>query len=183
MAIIYGPVASWRLGRSLGIDLLNTRRKVCSFSCVYCQLGDTRRFATEPQEFVSLEQLHSEMQSLGTVEADYATFSGMGEPTLAVNLGEAIDLARSVLELPVAVLTNASLMSRQDVGQRLARADVVVAKLDAPNEELFSLINRPAPGLSFYNILDGMRHFRSIYPGRLAVQVMFIERIEAEQER
>jgi len=175
MGIIYGPVASWRLGRSLGIDLLNARRKVCDFDCVYCQLGKTRRFVVEPEEFISLEELSREIESLRPIDADYATFSGMGEPTLASNLGEAIEMARSILDLPIAVLTNSSLMFREDVRQRLTRADVVVAKLDAPNEKLFSLINRPASGLRFDLILDGINRFRGIYRGKLALQVMFVQ--------
>ncbi len=174
MAIIYGPVASWRLGSSLGIDLLNTRRKVCSFNCVYCQLGETSQFVVEPKEFISLEQLTSEIELLRPVEADYATFSGMGEPTLASNLGEAIELARSILDLPIAVLTNSSLMFRQDVRQRLARANVVVAKLDVPNANLFAKVNKPASGLRFDLIVDGMKRFRDTYRGKLALQVMFI---------
>jgi wyosine [tRNA(Phe)-imidazoG37] synthetase (radical SAM superfamily) len=175
VAIIYGPVASWRLGRSLGIDLLNTRKKVCSFDCVYCQLGVTDQFIVEPKEFVSLEQLTSEIELLNPIKADYATFSGMGEPTLASNLGEAIELARSILDLPIAVLTNSSLMFRKDVRQRLVHADTVVAKLDVPNEELFTLVNRPAPGLHFDRIKDGIKLFRDRYRGKLALQIMFIE--------
>ncbi|MEA1872107.1 MAG: radical SAM protein [Chloroflexota bacterium] len=175
MAIIYGPVSSWRLGRSLGIDILNTCRKTCSFNCVYCQLGETTQFVAEPKEFVSLERLAKEIQSVRQIESDYATFSGMGEPTLASNLGEAIELARSILDLPIAVLTNSSLMFREDVRQQLAHADTVVAKLDVPNEELFAVVNRPAPGLHFDQIKDGIRLFRDRYKGKLALQVMFIE--------
>jgi wyosine [tRNA(Phe)-imidazoG37] synthetase (radical SAM superfamily) len=175
MSIIYGPVPSWRLGRSLGIDLLNTKRKACSFNCIYCQLGETDQFIVEPTEFVSLEQLTSEIELLSPIKADYATFSGMGEPTLAGNLGEAIELARSNLDLPIAVLTNSSLMFREDVRQQLAHADTVVAKLDAPSANLFAKINRPASGLSFDLILDGIRVFRDEYRGKLALQVMFIE--------
>jgi wyosine [tRNA(Phe)-imidazoG37] synthetase (radical SAM superfamily) len=175
MSIIYGPVSSWRLGKSLGIDLLNTQRKVCSFDCVYCQLGKTGQFVVEPGEFISLEQLTSEIKSVGPIKADYATFSGMGEPTLASNLGEAIELIKTILDLPVAVLTNASLMFRKDVRQRLALADTVVAKLDVPNEELFSVVNRPAPGLRFDIVGDGIKQFSSTYRGKLALQVMFIE--------
>jgi len=159
----------------LGIDLLNTRRKVCSFNCVYCQLGETTQFVAEPKEFVSLERLAKEIQSVRQIKADYATFSGMGEPTLASNLGEAIELARSILDLPIAVLTNSSLMFRKDVRQQLAHADTVVAKLDVPNEELFAMVNRPAPGLHFDQIKDGIRLFRDKYRGKLALQVMFIE--------
>jgi len=163
------------LGRSLGIDLLNARRKVCSFNCVYCQLGKTGRLIVEPGEFVSLQQLTSEIKLLGPIEADYVTFSGTGEPTLASNLGEAIELARSILGLPVAVLTNSSLMSRKDVRQQLALADTIVAKLDAPNEETLALVNRPAPALHFNQIRDSIRLFRKEYRGKLALQVMFIE--------
>lgn len=175
MSIIYGPVSSWRLGKSLGIDLLNTRKKVCSFNCIYCQLGETGQFIIEPREFINLEQLTSEIELLSPIKADCATFSGMGEPTLASNLGEAIELARSILDLPIAVLTNSSLMFREDVRQKLAHADTVVAKLDAPNEELFAVVNKPAPGLHFDRIRDGIRLFRDRYRGKLALQVMFIE--------
>ena len=175
MSMIYGPVSSWRLGRSLGIDLLNTRSKVCCFSCVYCQLGGTPRFVVEPEEFVNLEQLARKIRSAGQIAADYITFSGMGEPTLSGNLGEAIKLARSILSVPVAVLTNSALMFRQDVRQRLALADRVVAKLDVPNEELLEIVNRPAPDLHFGQIVDGIRCFRQEYRGKLALQMMFIE--------
>jgi len=175
MALTYGPVPSWRLGSSLGIDLLNTRRKACSFNCVYCQLGKTGQLIVEPREFISLEQLASEMKLLGPIKADYATFSGMGEPTLASNLGEAIELARSILDLPVAVLTNSALMFREDVRQRLVHADTVVAKLDVPNGELLATVNRPAPGLHFDQIKDGLRRFRDKHKAKLALQIMFIE--------
>jgi len=175
MSIIYGPVSSWRLGRSLGIDLVSARRKVCSFSCIYCQLGETKQFAVEPGEFVSLERLASEVKQLGRVQADYVTFSGTGEPTLASNLGEAIDLMKSALDLPVAVLTNSSLMFREDVRRQLAHANTVVAKLDVPNEELLRAVNRPAPGLHFNAIRNGIRLFRDKYRGKLALQVMFVE--------
>jgi wyosine [tRNA(Phe)-imidazoG37] synthetase (radical SAM superfamily) len=175
VAVIYGPVASWRLGRSLGIDLLNARRKVCSFNCVYCQLGKTGEFRVTPREFISLEQLTSEIKLLGPIQADYVTFSGTGEPTLASNLGEAINLARSILRLPIAVLSNSSLMFREDVRRQLAHADTVVAKLDAPNEEMLAAVNRPAPGVHFDQTKDGIRLFRDEYRGRLALQIMFIE--------
>ena len=96
-SIIYGPVPSWRLGRSLGVDLLPGRGKTCCFGCVYCQLGTTTNPLTERSEFVSLDDLARELQSLKHVRADHATFSGMGEPTLASNLGRAIELVKEVL--------------------------------------------------------------------------------------
>ena len=175
MSIIYGPVPSWRLGRSLGIDLLSTRGKTCSFDCVYCQLGRTIHSLDGPKEFVPISRLVSELEQVSDIPADYATFSGVGEPTLASNLGQAIEVVKSRLGLPVAVLTNSSLMPREDVRQGLAKADVVAAKLDAPTEELFHTINRPVIDYSLTEVLEGMRRFRLEFRGKLAVQMMFIE--------
>lgn len=175
MSIIYGPVPSWRLGRSLGIDLLSSEGKTCSFDCVYCQLGRTIHSQAERKEFVPLSRLVQELEQVRDAPADYVTFSGVGEPTLASNLGQAIEVVKSRLGLPVAVLTNSSLMPREDVRQELAWADVVVAKLDAPSEELFHVINRPAISYSFGEILQGIMRFRSEYRGKLALQIMFIE--------
>jgi len=175
MSIIYGPVPSWRLGRSLGIDLLSTQGKTCSFDCVYCQLGKTVHPVAERKEYVSISKLVSELERVSEVPADYATFSGVGEPTIARNLGQAIKAVKSILSLPVAVLTNSSLMPRGDVRQELAQADVVVAKIDVPNEELFRRINRPVSGFYLNDILQGITRFRSEFNGRLAIQMMFIE--------
>jgi wyosine [tRNA(Phe)-imidazoG37] synthetase (radical SAM superfamily) len=175
MSVIYGPVPSWRLGRSLGIDLLPADGKTCSFDCVYCQLGRTVHPLAERSEFVPVEALAQELKALRGTRADCVTFSGMGEPTLAANLGEAIRLARRALGLPVAVLTNSSLMTRADVREDLACADVVVAKLDAADEQLFQRINRPLAAFSLAEIIEAVARFRGTYRGRLALQMMFIE--------
>ena len=174
-SIIYGPVPSWRLGRSLGVDLLSMPGKTCSFSCVYCQLGVTANFTTERMEFVSTARLKEELAELKGVAADYVTFSGTGEPTLASNLGQAIEVAKSTLHLPVAVLTNSSLMSREDVRHDLVKADVVVATVDAHSQELFGQINRPATGVLLSDIVEGIKRFREKFNGKLCVEVMFME--------
>jgi len=174
-SIIYGPVPSWRLGRSLGIDLLSTEGKTCSFDCIYCQLGKTLHPLAERREFVSLDRLRSELAALAKIEADFVTFSGVGEPTLASNLGQAIEIAKSVLHLPVAVLTNSSLIPRGDVRLDLAGADVVVAKVDAPEEKIYRRVNRPYGGYSIDEIVQGIKLFRENYRGKLAIQMMFIE--------
>ena len=174
-SIIYGPVPSWRLGRSLGIDLLSTKGKTCSFDCIYCQLGKTLHPLTRRKEFVNIAKLIEELDKVKNVVADYATFSGIGEPTLASNLGEAIKLARSILRLPVAVLTNSSLMTEEDVRHELSLADTVVAKMDAPNEELFHQINRPTGGHTLEQIIQAIMLFRENYQGKLSLQMMFIE--------
>jgi len=173
--LIYGPVPSWRLGKSLGIDLLATEGKTCSFDCIYCQLGRTVHSLTGRKEFVPISRLVTELEQFRDIPADYATFSGMGEPTLASNLGHAIDVVKRTLHLHVAVLTNSSLMVQENVRQELLRADVVIAKLDAPIEGLFQIINRPIVRNSLEEIIQGIRAFRSEYKGRLALQMMFME--------
>ena len=175
-SIIYGPVPSWRLGKSLGIDLLCAPGKICSFDCVYCQLGGTTHPSARRGEFVSIPELTEELKGVKGIAADYVTFSGTGEPTLADNLGRAIDVAKSVLQLPVAVLTNSSLISREDVVDALAKADVVVAKLDAHRQELFEQVNRPMADIVLADIIEGIRLFRSRFTGKLCLQLMFIER-------
>ena len=111
MEIVYGPVSSWRLGRSLGVDPICRTRKTCSFDCVYCSLGPTKVKSIERKVFVPTEQVALSLEkAIKKVDADVITFSGMGEPTLAKNLGELIEIARDVSGLPVAVLTNSSLM-------------------------------------------------------------------------
>ena len=125
--------------------------------------------------YPSINSLTSELQTLREIEADFVTFSGVGEPTLASNIGQAIPIAKSVLHLPVAVLTNSSLMPREDVRRDLAKADVVVAKVDAPEEKLFRKINRPCGGYSIDEIVQGIKLFRENYKGKLAIQIMFID--------
>jgi wyosine [tRNA(Phe)-imidazoG37] synthetase (radical SAM superfamily) len=155
--------------------MLSVQHKLCSFNCIYCQLGSTGRAAARRKEFVSLDRLAQELRALPRMDIDYATFSGMGEPTLASNLGEAIDVVRSNLDVPVAVITNSSLLPRQDVRDELLGADVVVAKLDTPEEALFYRINRPRIRCRLSEIIEGIGLFREAYHGKLAIDIMFVE--------
>jgi len=175
VSIVYGPVHSWRLGRSLGIDLFSPRGKTCSFDCTYCEWGDTVHLTSERGEFVSIAEFRKELDKAKGIAADYVTFAGGGEPTLADNLGSAIVAVKSTLKLPVAVLTNSSLMTREDVRHELTHADLIVAKVDAPNEEIFQQLNRPAKGLTLDKILHGIKSFKAEYKGKLAIQMMFVE--------
>ena len=174
-SILYGPVSSWRLGRSLGVDLVSATGKTCSFDCIYCQLGRTVHPLVRRREFESMSHLAQELETVKNLVVDYVTFSGVAEPTLASNLGQAIELVKSVLGSPVAVLTNSSLMPREDVRCELGQADVVVVKVDAPNEELFRQINRPKIKSTLDEILQAIRLFREEYRGKLALQMMFVE--------
>ncbi len=156
------------------MDLLSTPVKTCSFDCIYCQLGTTCHRLVERREFVPVSRLASELEQVRDVDADYVTFSGVGEPTLSTNLGRAIETARGILKLPVAVLTNSSLLPEEEVRRDLALADVVVAKMDAPNEEVFHTVNRPAVRYGLNDILEGIKRFRLQYRGKLALQMMFV---------
>jgi wyosine [tRNA(Phe)-imidazoG37] synthetase (radical SAM superfamily) len=174
-SVVYGLVSSWRLGKSLGIDMISTERKTCSFDCVYCQLGKTINPLNQRKEFVPLDMLEQELMKIKKIEADYATFSGMGEPTLAINLGEAIKMTRSILKLPIAVLTNSLLMSNEDVCNDLRLADIVIAKIDAPVEEIFQQVNRPCGKYKLGDILKSIKSFRKEHRTKLALQMMFLD--------
>jgi wyosine [tRNA(Phe)-imidazoG37] synthetase (radical SAM superfamily) len=172
---VYGPIASWRLGSSLGVDLLCTEGKTCNLDCVYCQLGPSTHKETQRKKYISLDKLRADLNGAKGVAADWVVFSGMGEPTLAANLGAAIEVARDTLGKPVAVITNGTLLMNDRVRQELALADMVIVKLDASQDKVFQEINRPAPGLSMNQVISGLQYFRLEYKGKLAVEAMLVE--------
>lgn len=171
---IYGPVSSWRLGVSLGVDLLPAEGKTCTFDCLYCQLGGRKKFFRKRRVFVPLRELIKELQSLPPLKTDYITFSGAGEPTLAANLEQAIRAIRKKRKGKIAVITNASLLERGEVKKALLPADLVLIKLDAASQELFLRINRPGGRINFSRVVKAIKEFRAAFKGRLALQIMFI---------
>ena len=175
LEIVYGPVSSWRLGRSLGIDPICNEEKICSFNCVYCSLGRTTVKTIDRRTFVPTEIVGQDLEkALKRVKADVVTFSGTGEPTLAKNLGELIEIAKNVSGLPVAVLTNSSLKFRKDVRRDLAKAEIVKGKLDASNEDILGIVNHPHEEISLSKIVTGLKKFRKEFDGKFAIEVMFI---------
>ncbi|MFH1245619.1 MAG: radical SAM protein [Candidatus Omnitrophota bacterium] len=180
---IYGPVSSWRLGSSLGIDLLSGQEKICTFDCIYCQVGRKKAVFPERKVYVPTEKILAEINSLPELKPDYITFSGKGEPTLALNLGETIKAVKKIRLEPVAVLTNASLLFRKDVREELCAADLVALKLDAGSQKTLTLINCPASQIHFADIWENIRHFRKEYPGWLALQLMFMTENKDEAEQ
>lgn len=172
---IYGPVLSWRLGSSLGIDLLSQKEKTCNYNCTYCQIGRNSNYVSKRKVYVPTESIISELKLLPEINIDYITFSGKGEPTLAKNLGETIKAIRKIKDNKIAVLTNSSLIDRPDVREELSLADFVSIKLDAHSQESFVAINNPSPNLKFENILKGIFEFKNIYKNRMALQIMFIQ--------
>lgn len=171
---IYGPVSSWRLGQSLGIDPLSCVHKTCTFDCVYCQAGKTEYFPLARAIFVPTETLIEEIRTLPETPLDFITFAGNGEPTLALNLGEMIREIRRLRKEKIAVITNASLLDREDVQQDLLLTDLVEAKLDAGGAAAFKKVNRAMPEISWDGIVAGLKTFRKMYKGHLALQVMFV---------
>ena len=172
---------SWRLGRSLGIDLL-LPPKTCTFDCIYCQLGRTAHKISSPHELeprVHVEDvvrdLRRELSALDVALLDYITFSGCGEPTLHPELGEAIRAVRRVCSgVPVAILTNASLFWLDEVLENVLQADLIVAKLDAAEAEVFRAINRPAEGITFKRVLEGLTRLGELAGDKMALQVMLL---------
>ena len=171
---IFGPVPSRRLGRSLGIDLVPL--KTCSYDCIYCQLGRTTDKTIQRREYVPTAAVIDELkQTLDSgVTPDYLTFSGSGEPTLHARIGEVIAAAKAITAIPVAVLTNGSLLWNTDVQDALADADLVIPSLDAGDAALFQYVNRPHPGLTFDAMLSGLAAFRQRFRKPIWLEVMLL---------
>jgi len=178
--IAFGPVPSRRLGRSLGIN--NIPPKMCSYSCVYCQLGRTTNMQVERRAFYEPEQVLSAVaakveRTLQSGESvDYLTFVPDGEPTLDANLGAEIALLRD-LRIPIAVISNSSLIWRQDVREELAQADWVSLKVDAAREELWRQVDRPQGTLRLESILQGVLEFGRSFGGELVTETMLVEEL------
>jgi wyosine [tRNA(Phe)-imidazoG37] synthetase (radical SAM superfamily) len=170
---VYGPVQSWRFGRSLGVDPIGSV-STCSFNCVYCQLGAIECQSVDRQVFVSTEQIQQDLQPFAPWEVDIITLSGSGEPTLALNLGEILSLLKSMTRKPVGVLTNGSLLTDPVVRKELAIADRVAVKVDAVVEGQFRRLNRPCTDSDLPQFWSGLQRFRQSYSGKLAIQTMLL---------
>ncbi|MFA6997810.1 MAG: radical SAM protein [Victivallaceae bacterium] len=171
---LFGPVPSRRLGRSLGIDTMP--HKVCSFDCVYCQLGKTTVKTLERKEYVPYDEIISDLDRYLTInrDFDYITFSGSGEPTLHNRIGELIEAVKKRTDKPVAVLTNGSMLWDASVRDELLPADLVLPSLDAGNQDFFEKINRPCPGLVFEHVADGLEKFSRQFKGEIWLEVFLI---------
>ncbi len=172
MRHVFGPVPSRRLGRSLGIDVVPF--KTCSYDCIYCQLGRTTCKTTERRAWVGWEPLLDELKQSLDTRPDYITFSGSGEPTLHAGLGMLIERIKSMTSIPVAVLTNGSLLWRADVRQDLLQADLVIPSLDVGDELRFRCINRPHESLSFERVLEGLIAFKQEFTGQYWLEVFLL---------
>lgn len=180
---IYGPVNSRRLGQSLGINLLPTDRKVCSFNCVYCQYGPTR-----PDGLRAVPKSDPGFPSVDEVERDlrmalaqhstvnYITFSGNGEACLHPEFPAMVDMVRGVrddlgLQAMTAILTNSSSVDLRETRDALLRIESPFLKLDAGSDTLFRKINRPHPDVSFDRIVEEMISFD--HPNLMMQAILF----------
>jgi len=179
---VFGPVPSRRLGRSLGIDLIPF--KTCTYDCIYCQLGQTTAKTVERKTYVPVNVVLDEVKRRleRGPRPDYITLSGSGEPTLHSEIGEAIQGIKAITEIPLAVLTNGSLLWMEDVRKALLNADLVVPSLDAGTSKAFRHINRPHEAIDFDRMVDGLVAFSQEYSGELWLEIFFVEGINDTDE-
>jgi len=174
-SFLFGPVPSRRLGMSLGVDLVP--RKVCSLDCVYCEVGETTKLTTERMAYVPLERIKDELEAYFGQEKDpdYITFSGSGEPTLNIHLGEVLQyIKQQKPHIPVAILTNGTLMPDPRVRSEMLDADLVLPSLDAATQEVFEKINRPDTALSIEAIIEGTAEFRKAFQGKIWMEIFIL---------
>jgi wyosine [tRNA(Phe)-imidazoG37] synthetase (radical SAM superfamily) len=172
----YGPIPSRRLGQSLGIDPVPL--KTCNWNCVYCQLGRTQPLLHERKEYAPAEAILAEVRQTLASHApgaiDWVTFAGSGEPTLHRRIGWLIRQVRALTDVPVAMITNGSLLYLPEVREELAPADAVLPTLCAGTAELYRQIHRPHPESTFERLLEGLIAFRGMYGGQLWPEVMLL---------
>jgi wyosine [tRNA(Phe)-imidazoG37] synthetase (radical SAM superfamily) len=185
ISLAFGPVPSRRLGKSLGIN--NIPPKACTYSCIYCQLGKTSQNKSARQFFYQPANILNEVQrkivnaNNRNERIDYLTFVSDGEPTLDVNIGEEISILKQT-GIPIAVLTNASLLWSSDVRQDLLKADYVSLKVDAISNDLWKRIDRPHKDLRLNAILQGIQDFAEIFKGTIVTETMLVDNIDYENE-
>jgi wyosine [tRNA(Phe)-imidazoG37] synthetase (radical SAM superfamily) len=180
---IFGPVPSRRLGRSLGVDLVPY--KTCTFDCIYCDLGRTTCKTVSRQSYAPPEEIQGELElTLSVLEKkpDYVTLSGSGEPTLNTDIGEIIRRIKEITSTPLAVLTNSSLFSSNEVRRDLSEANLVLPSLDAITPALFEYINRSHPSLRIEEIISGLIQFRKQYRGQIWLEILFCRGVNDGKE-
>lgn len=172
---LFGPVPSRRLGISLGVDLVP--HKVCSLDCVYCECGATTKLTLDRKEYILYDRVIKELDHYFThnPDPDYITFSGSGEPTLNVRFGDVMEFIKQRKpDIPVAVLTNGTLLHQEQVRKELLKADVVLPSLDAATETTFRKLNRPHHDLNLEEYIRGLEQFRKEYSGKLWLEVLIL---------
>lgn len=177
---LFGPVPSRRLGRSLGVDLVPF--KTCSYDCIYCQLGRTTDCTLEQKPWVPVEVVIEQLKKKLDTKPDYIALSGSGEPTLYLGLEALITRIKDITDIPVAALTNGSLLWLPEVRHSLMQADLVIPSLDGGSDASFAYVNRPHPDITFDKMLEGLIRFRREYQGQYWLEVFLIGGITTSEE-
>ena len=183
MSRIFGPVPSRRLGRSLGVDVVPY--KTCTFNCIYCECGATTDLTCERREFFPLEEILDEFRdSIAEIPTppDVVTLSGAGEPTLYSRLGELIDTIKRSTGVPVAVITNSSLLFMPEVREELGRADIVLPSLDTALAGPFSRMNRPHGSITLERMIEGLGTFLDEYRGKVLFEILLLDGYNTDEE-
>ncbi|PMP67509.1 MAG: radical SAM protein [Caldisericum exile] len=175
---IYGPITSRRLGVSLGVTTVP--HKVCSFNCIYCEVGKTTLLTTERKEYIPAEAILEELKdflSKNTTKIDHITFSGLGEPTLHIRLGYIIKEIKKMTNISIAVLSNGSLITRDDVKMDLLNADIVKFTLNATDQETYEKISLNHPDIKVQDVISGIVEFRKMFTHELWIEILLVKGI------
>uniref|UniRef100_A0A7V5XIA8 Radical SAM protein n=1 Tax=Thermodesulfobacterium geofontis TaxID=1295609 RepID=A0A7V5XIA8_9BACT len=180
--LIFGPVKSRRLGRSLGIELVP--KKVCTMNCIYCEVGKTTHLTLERKEYYPWDLIEKSILQAKEMEDtfDVLTFTGSGEPSLNIHFEKALRLAKKIIKKPIAVLTNATLLDIPSVRSDLAEVDIVLPSLDAGNPETFKKINQPHPKIELKTIIENLKKLRNEMKGEMWLEILFVEGINDSEK-
>jgi wyosine [tRNA(Phe)-imidazoG37] synthetase (radical SAM superfamily) len=171
------------LGRSLGVDLVP--HKVCTYNCIYCQIGETTQKTLIRKEYVPANEILNEIGTFlreGSSLVDYLSLGGSGEPTLHSEIGRIIEGIKAITSIPVAVITNGALLYDQGVREDLLRADVILPSMDAVSPDIFEKINRPYPGFSIERMIEGLVEFRKAFKGQMWLEILFCKGVNDKPE-
>ncbi|MEO0020469.1 MAG: radical SAM protein [candidate division WOR-3 bacterium] len=178
---VYGPVPSRRLGLSLGLNIIP--KKTCTLNCIYCQCGRTTKMTIRRESFFPINDILQEVRAaVKGKRIDYLTFSGEGEPTLNKDIGKIIRLLKKEFKIPVAVITNSTLLFDPDVRRDLYSADLIVPSLDAADQNTFRRVNRCHPQLKIEKILTGLKTFSRYFSGKIFLEIMLVKNINDSPE-
>ncbi len=173
---VFGPVPSRRLGISLGVDLVLS--KTCNLDCIYCECGETTKFYNRMGSYVDVDKVVEEVgEVLKTITPNYITFSGSGEPTLNKDMGLIIDKIKNIYKGKIAIITNSTLLYKDEVRETLEKADLIIPSLDAVSKEVFDEINRPAKGVKIEEVLEGLEKFLGETKRKVSLELFIIEGI------